>query len=126
MFKRIRYQEGCLTRERRKTQSDVWVFRWRETGPNGRKRNRKTVIGTTLQFPTESLARTAADGLRLEINKEAPNTLTSSITFGQLIAHYQQRELPDDVSQARVPKAHSTAVTYRRYLRRWIRPRWDA
>jgi integrase len=84
------------------------------------------VIGTTLQFPTESLARTAADGLRLEINKEAPNTLTNSITFGQLIAHYQQRELPDDMSQARVPKAHSTAVTYRRYLRRWIRPRWDA
>lgn len=126
MFRRMRYQQGCLTRERRKTRSDVWVFRWRETGPNGRKRNRKTVIGTTEQYTTESLARTAVDGLRLEINKEASNSLTNSITFGQLVAHYQETELPDDISQARVPKAHSTSVTYRRYLQKWIKPRWEA
>ncbi len=74
----------------------------------------------------ESQARKAADGLRVEINKEVPNSFINSITFGRLAAHYQDRELPDDISQAKVTKAHSTAVTYRRYLRKWIKPRWES
>lgn len=125
MFKRMRHQQGCLTRERRKNGTDVWVFRWRETGLNGQKHNRKTVIGTVKQHPTESLAKMAVDGLRLEINKEVPHSISGSITFGQLISHFQEKELPSEISLARVPKAHSTAVTYRRYLRKWIKPRWE-
>ena len=126
MFKRMRHQQGCLTRERRKSGPEVWVFRWRETGLNGQKHNRKTVIGSVKKYPTESLAKMAADGLRLEINKEVPHSISGSISFGQLVSHFQEKELPSEISQARVPKAHSTAVTYRRYLRKWIKPRWDS
>ena len=81
MFKRMRHQQGCLTRERRKNGTDVWVFRWRETGINGQKHNRKTVIGIVKKYPTESLAKMAVDCLRLEINKEVPHSISGSITF---------------------------------------------
>lgn len=123
MFKRVRHQQGCLTRERRKNGPDVSVFRWRDTGLNGQDPNRKRVIGTVKKYPTESLARLAVDGLRLENNKEVPHSICGSITVGQLISHFQEKELPSEISQARVPKAHFTAVTYRRYLRKWIKPR---
>jgi hypothetical protein len=126
VFKRMRHQQGCLTRERRKNGTDVLVFRWRETGIGGQRHNRKTVIGAVMKYPTESLAKVAVDGLRLEINKEVPHSISGSITFGQLVSHCQEKELPSEISQARVPKAHSTAVTYRRYMRKWIKPRWDS
>ena len=126
MFKRMRYQQGCLIREKRKTSPDVWVFRWRESSPDGQKRNRKALVGTVERYPTESRATKAAEGLRLEINQEAPRAVISSMTLGQLISHYQDKELPKDSSQAKVPKAHSTMVTYRRYLQKWIMPRWDS
>ena len=125
MFKRMRYQQGSLIREKRKTRPDVWVFRWREASPNGRKHNRKALVGSVVQYPTESRAMRAAEGLRLEINKDAPRAVTNSVTLGQLVAHYQDKELPRDASQAKVPKAYSTVVTYRRYLKKWIMPRWE-
>ena len=63
MFRRMRYQQGCLTREVRKIGPDVWVFRWREPGLDGRKRNRKVVVGTMDQIRTESQAMKAVEGL---------------------------------------------------------------
>ena len=83
------------------------------------------MVGTVEQFSTESLAMKAVEGRRLEINKEIPGAVINSVTFGQLVAHYQEKEIPDDAAQAKVPKAYSTTVTYRRYLRKWIRPRWE-
>ena len=126
MFKRMRYQQGCLTREARKFGPKVWVFRWRESGADGQKHNRKTIVGTVEEYSTESRAMKAVEGLRLEINKETPGAVIGSITFGQLVAHYQEKELPDDAAHAKVPKAYSTTVTYRRYLRKWIKPRWES
>jgi integrase len=38
--------------------------------------------------------------------------------------HYIARELDVDQQQARSPKAHSTVEGNRRYLKRWILPRW--
>src|SRR5882762_7480823 len=35
MFKRIRYQQVCIAREGRNNGPDVWIFRWRETQPDG-------------------------------------------------------------------------------------------
>jgi len=46
MFKRIRYLHGCIARERRSNGPDVWIFRWRETQPDGQRTNRKVVVGT--------------------------------------------------------------------------------
>jgi hypothetical protein len=47
------------------------------------------------------------------------------MTFGELAEHYVARELDVDQQQARAPKAHSTVGGNRRYLKRWVVPRWD-
>jgi integrase len=46
------------------------------------------------------------------------------VTFNDIAVHYIQEELPDDQNQASIPKAYSTTTTYRRYLAKWVLPRW--
>jgi integrase len=46
------------------------------------------------------------------------------VTFSDIAGHYIQEELTEDQNQASVPKAYSTTATYRRYLRKWVLPRW--
>jgi integrase len=43
--RRDRFQRGCLTIERRKSGSSVWIFRWREPDTSGKQVNRKVVVG---------------------------------------------------------------------------------
>ena len=50
MFKRARYQQGCIAREGRNNGPDVWIFRWRETKTNGQRINRKVVVGTVEEY----------------------------------------------------------------------------
>src|SRR5882724_3763052 len=59
--KRMRYQQGCITRERRSNGPGVWIFRSRETNPSGQRTNRKVVVGTVEQYPVRSAAQKAAD-----------------------------------------------------------------
>jgi integrase len=120
MFKRTRYQHGHLSREARKTGPQVWIFRWRETAPNGRRVNRKVVVGTVDEYPTEAAARKAVDALRIDINKETPQAVLRPLTVEQLAAHYKEKELPEDGSK----KAQSTVGVYRSNLDNWIVPRW--
>src|SRR5947208_17140456 len=68
MFKRIRYQQGCLARQGRTNRPDVWVFRWRETQPYGQRRNRKVVAGTVRECSTRSAAQKAAAVPRTHVN----------------------------------------------------------
>jgi len=120
MFKRIRYQHGCIARERRNNGPDVWIFRRRETAPNGKRTNRKVVVGTVDEYPARSAAQKAADALRLQINKQSPRSIIQPLTCEQLIAHYTEREL----SESNHKKAYSTKVGYTCYLNNWILPRW--
>src|SRR4051794_31604842 len=110
MFKRTRYQQGCLTREKRKTGTDVWIFRWREANASGKTVNRKAVVGSMEQYPTDAAAQKAVEVLRIEINRESPRAVLKPTTLGQLVGHYELKELPEDLTTAKVPKAHSTAV----------------
>ena len=120
MFRRARYQQGSLTVLKRKSGPAVWVFRWYETQSEGRKVYRKSVVGTVDVLKTEADARRRIDALRITINQETSAAKTQQVNFETLVAHYLEKELPEDATRAKVPKAHSTAVTYRRYLRRWI------
>jgi hypothetical protein len=54
----------------------------------------------------------------------APNNSGRPVTFSDIAGHYIQEELTEDQNQASAPKAHSTTATYRRYLRKWVLPRW--
>jgi uncharacterized protein YegP (UPF0339 family) len=109
-FTRERYQLGCLTCEQRATGPWVWVFRWRETGAEGRV-NRKKIVGTVEQYPTKAAALKAVESLRFNINLETPTPLT----INQLTAHYVEKELP--------AKAFSTQQCYRVYLKTWVLPK---
>jgi integrase len=113
-YKRVRYNRGMLCKEKRAS-GTVWVFRWSEE-LNGRRRQHKDVIGTTKQFPTEAAANKEADRLRLRLNENKQFLSLKSITFGELINHYLDHELP------RLSK--SARIANKSYIKNWIEPAW--
>lgn len=54
MARRTRYQQGSVQRGKRRNGPDVWVFRWKEIGANGKSVQRKAVIGTVINLPSEA------------------------------------------------------------------------
>jgi hypothetical protein len=57
---RARYQQGSLKRIKRKSGYLVWIFRWRETDADGKRRPKKIVVGPVSELPTESDAASLA------------------------------------------------------------------
>jgi integrase len=82
------------------------------------------VIGRQKELPTRAAAREFVKSLYLPINHPAPNSNGRPVTFSDIAGHYIQEELNEDQNQASAPKAYSTTATYRRYLRKWVLPRW--
>jgi integrase len=113
-------QDGSVTVEPRKRGPDVWCFRWREAGPDGRRIHRRIVLGTTDELRSIASARKMAVGLRGEININDVRIRRESITLADLSRHFQQRELAD--RNLRI--AYSTKKAYAGYLEKWIEPRW--
>jgi integrase len=122
MFRRTTYQNGCLSREERKRGPKVWIFRWRETTTDGRRVNRKVVVGTVEEYRTEAAAKKAVDALRIDINRESTQAGLRPLTVEQLIAHYKEKELPEDGSK----KAASTVAAYESILDEYIKRRWGS
>lgn len=52
-----KYQHGTLEREHRSKGPDVWLYRYRETSPEGKRVQRKRVIGTVAELKTEKAAQ---------------------------------------------------------------------
>ena len=113
-------QDGSVTVERRKRGPDVWCFRWREGGPDGRRIHRRIVLGTADDLKSIASARKAVLGLRREINLNDVRIRRESLTLADLSRHFQQRELVRGNTRI----AHSTRKVYEGYLKRWIAPRW--
>jgi len=113
-------QDGSVTAERRKRGPDVWCFRWREAGADGRRMHRRIVLGTAEELKNIASARKMVAGLRSEININDIRIRRESIKLADLSRHFQQRELAD-----RNPRiSYSTKKTYAGYLEKWIEPRW--
>jgi hypothetical protein len=93
----------------------VWVFRWSEE-INGQRRQHKEVIGATKKFPTEATANREADRLRCRLNEQKQSLSLKSLTFGELINHYLNHELPRLSKSAR--KGNQS------YIKNWIEPAW--
>jgi integrase len=121
MFRRTRYQQGSVQREKRRSGPDVWVFRWWETGIDGASKRRKAILGTVVSLPTESLALQAARALRIDANQQTPLPEGKPNTMADLVGHYRLKELSGEV---RSRKAFSTRSGYECYLKNWILPRW--
>src|SRR4029077_3109117 len=88
-------QDGSVTVERRKRGPDVWCFRWREAGPDGRKIHRRIVLGTADELKSIASVRKAVVGLRCQINSNDVRVRREAITLTDLSTHFQQRELVD-------------------------------
>ena len=113
-------QNGSLMRSPR-LGGDVWEYRWREPGAEGRRKHRRMIVGSVTEFRDATSALGAITALRQEINAHDRRHHTRPITVGMLVDHYRERELePDDIW-----KTYSTKVTYLGYLRKWIVPRWE-
>jgi integrase len=110
----VRYNRGMLCKEKR-AMGTVWVFRWSEE-VNGQRRQHKDVIGTTKEFPTESAANKEADRLRWRLNENKQYLSLKEMTFGELINHYLDHELPRLSKSAR--KANKS------YIKNWIEANW--
>jgi integrase len=113
-------QAGSVTIESRKHGPDVWCFRWREPGADGRRIHRRIVLGTAEDLKSIASARKMVVGLRHEINNNDIRLGRKPIMLADLSRHYQQRELADRNSRI----AYSTKRAYAGYLKRWIEPRW--
>src|SRR5207248_3959614 len=48
---------------------DVWEFRWREAGADGKRKHRRIVIGSVAQFSDKSEALLEVAALRRKINR---------------------------------------------------------
>lgn len=114
------HQKGSLTIEARATGHPVWIFRWREFGPDGKRVQRKVVLGNTKLYPTKAKAEKAAASLRLDITKEQPERAKASLTVAQLCAHYTDHELREDTPS----KSYKTREVYRGHIEGYILPRW--
>ncbi|MGA7293801.1 MAG: site-specific integrase [Terriglobales bacterium] len=112
--KPIRYNTGMLCKEKRSI-GMVWVFRWSEE-VNGQRRQHKEVIGATKQFPTEAAANKEADRLRCRLNENKQYLSLKAMTFGELVNHYLNHELP------RLSK--SARKTNKSYIKNWIEAKW--
>jgi len=123
MSRRTRYQQGSVQREKRQNGPDVWIFRWRETGPDGSIKQRKAIVGTVERLTTEAAALKAAHALRIDANQQTPQTEGGPSTIAELIAHYRLKEL---VGENQGRRAFSTRATYECYLKFWILPRWGS
>ena len=117
MSRRTRYQQGSVQREKRRSGPDVWIFRWREIGPDGKNKQRKAIVGTVASLTTEASALKAAQALRIDANQQTPQAEGGPRTIAELIAHYRLKELAGD-DQGR--KAFSTRAAYECYLRSWF------
>jgi integrase len=120
MFKRTSFQAGSLKKEKRQRGPDVWVYRWREVGPDGVTRKPKAVVGTVDKLSSKSLAKRAVEALGLGINKKAKES--EEKTVQQVLLHYAAKE----PSSERVSKTPYTCEVYAGYFKTWIAPRWGA
>jgi len=121
MSRRTRYQQGSVQREKRLSGSDVWIYRWYETGTDGTSKYRKAIVGTVATLANETSALKAAQALRIDANQQAPHAESGPRSIAELIAHYRLKEL---AGESKGRKAFSTRAAYECYLNRWILPRW--
>lgn len=119
-----RFQNGWLRKKPRKS-GEIWVFSYRRRRPEDGMWIEATsiIVGKVKDYPSEESAWRRVDELHLNPNR-SPIAVGARILFGEVAAHYIQRELPDDQDEATIQKAYSTINKYKRYLNRWVLPRW--
>jgi integrase len=119
-MQRTRIQRGGVNLDVSSSGKQVWVFRWRETRPDGRRVPRKRVIGTLEEYPTKKAAENAARVFRLNLVDRGSAAL-AKITTRELVTHFSEYEQVDKGDEGR---AYSTRDRCESVLDCWILPRW--
>ena len=83
-------QNGSIMRSERRRGPDVWEYRWREPGPDGRRKHRRMVIGSVIQFRDKDAAVRAISALRRDINIANVRSKGKPLTLSQLADHFAQ------------------------------------
>jgi len=78
-------QNGSVIRAERQRGPDVWEFKWREPGADGKRRHRRIVLGSVEQLADEAAVRQAISALRLEFNRGGAWLKTRWITVSDLV-----------------------------------------
>ena len=127
--RRLTYQYGTLVLENRNRGPNVWVYRYFEI-ENGKKRRRKSIVGTQEEYLTRSAAEHAAEHLRLSANAEINNH--ECPTMRGLIDRYINQvlrpclDVPVGSAQdSASPISYHCALSYKLLLDNWVRPRWE-
>jgi hypothetical protein len=107
-MRKTRYQNGCISLIKNGSGNLVWVFRWKQSLPDGKRVPRQKVIGTLERYKDKAAAEKAAAGLRLMVNADGPNEM-KAITMEALIQHYRLTELIDKGEEG---KSFSTRDRY--------------
>src|SRR5580704_2982272 len=89
VMQRTRIQRGGVNLDVSSSGKQVWVFRWRETRPDGRRVPRKRVIGTLEEYPTKKAAENAARIFRLNLVDRGSAAL-AKITTQELVTHFSE------------------------------------
>jgi integrase len=113
-------QNGSLICRQRQQGANVWEFRWREPGSDGKRRHRRIVLGSTLEYIDECAARQAIVALQLDINGNDVRTRSKSVTIAQAYSHFRQKELRTESAW----RTFSTRNGYEGYLKKWVIPHW--
>lgn len=119
-MQRTRIQRGGVNLDVSSSGKKVWVFRWRETRPDGRRAPRKKVIGTLEAYPTKKAAENAARGVRLNLVDRGSAAMVR-IIMKELVEHFSEHELVDRGEEGR---AYSTRDRCQSVLKCWVLPRW--
>src|SRR5580693_4561214 len=101
-------QDGSVTVERRKRGPDVWCFRWREGGPDGRRIHRRIVLGTADDVKSIASARKAVVGLRREINLNDVRTRREAITLADLSRHFSNESWCEAIPASPIQRGKPT------------------
>src|SRR5260370_2031802 len=117
---RARYQQGSLKQIKRESGYLVWLFGWRETDPDGKRRPKKIVVGPVSELRTEADARRALQALRINVNMDLSEQARPPRKFADLVDHYRLKEL---IPENNDRKSYSTKTAYKSYLTNWIIPR---
>jgi integrase len=112
-------QNGSVMRGERRRGPDVWEYRWREPGADGKRKHRRMVVGSVHQFRNKTAVIRATSTLHRDINMANVRGKGRPVSLSQLADHYCQSEL----ASSNRWKTHSTKMGYRGYLRKWIIPR---
>jgi integrase len=119
-MQRTRIQRGGVNLDTSSSGKQIWVFRWRETRPDGRRAPRKRVIGTLEEYSTKKAAENAARVFRLDLVDQGSAALVQ-ITMKELVDHFSEHEQVDKGDEGR---AYSTRDRCESVLNCWILPRW--